>query len=454
MKKIEQKIIQFVEQNELINHGDKILIALSGGPDSVLALHFFSKFRKKFKVGLLAVHFNHQLRGKEADKDEAFCEKFCEQINIPFYSSKLDVKGFAKKNKLSIEEAARKLRYQNLEEIAIDFNCNEIITAHNKSDNTETVLLNLSSGTGISGLSGIPIKRGKIIRPLLCLSKPEITEYLKSNGISYRVDSSNLSNDFKRNYLRNEIIPELAANVNPKIDDAVFRTSKTLEKFVPGIEKKISRLIKKYLLIGTNRVVIKQKLFGTEPDNIIGEILKKILLTKFNYEFKYSDLLSIKGLTNKQKGKGVHLSSDLYVIKETDSVEIIEKKVTSKTINYKLTPGKTVEINGKKVGITKVPRSKVNFTHPGETEFIDADKLDDIFILRKWKSGDKFFPLGMNSSKKLSDFLTDLKIPSSGRKDILVLTNRNKIVWVIGLRIDDRVKLTNETKEIYKLWIK
>lgn len=454
MKKIEQKIIQFVEQNELVNHGDKILVALSGGPDSVLALHFFFKFRKKFKVDLFAVHFNHRLRGKEADKDEAFCEKFCEQINIPFYSSKLDVKSFAKKNKLSIEEAARKLRYQNLDEIARDFNCNKIITAHNKSDNTETVLLNLSSGTGINGLSGIPVKRGKIIRPLLCLSKPEITGYLKSNRIPYRIDSSNLSNDFKRNYLRNEIIPELAANVNPKIDDAVFRTSKTLERFIPGIEEKINRLTKRYLLIDKNRVVIKQKLFEAEPDHLIGEILKKILLAKFNYEFKYSDLFSIKGLTSKQKGKSVHLSSNLYAIKEADSVEIVERKTVSKTINYKLSPGKEVEINGKRIGIAKVRRNQVNFSHPAKNEFIDADKLDDIFILRKWKSGDRFFPLGMNSSKKLSDFLTDLKIPSSEKKDIMVLTNRNKIVWVPGLRIDDRVKLTNETKAIYKLWIK
>ncbi len=453
MKNCEQKIIQFVERYKLIKSGDNILIAFSGGPDSVFALHFFNKFRNKYKIQLMAVHFNHQLRGKEADKDELFCENFCEVNSIPYYSSKLDVKGFAKKNKISIEEAARKLRYKNLEEIAIDFNCTKIITAHNKSDNTETVLLNLSSGTGFSGISGIPVKRGKIIRPILCLTKSEILDYLKLNKIHFRIDSSNLSNDYKRNFIRNEIIPKLIGKINPQIDDAIFRTSKTLESFLPEFEKRINRFIKKYVTYFNNSAIINQKLFENETDGIIGEVLKNILQIKFNYEFKYRDFITIKELSQKHKGKRIHISSDIIAVKEIDTVNIIQNYLPVRNFNYRISPNKSIELNGKSFGIESAKKENVIYKHSGNIEFIDAENLSDIFILRRWKNGDKFVPLGMKSYKKVSDFLTDLKIPSTIKKEQLVLTNRNKIVWVVGLRIDDSVKIKKETKKVYKLWI-
>lgn len=453
MKNCEQKIIQFVERYKLIKSGDNILIAFSGGPDSVFALHFFNKFRNKYKIQLMAVHFNHQIRDKEADKDELFCENFCEVNSIPYYSSKLDVKGFAKKNKISIEEAARKLRYKNLEEIAGDFNCTKIITAHNKSDNTETVLLNLSSGTGFSGISGIPVKRGKIIRPILCLTKSEILDYLKLNKIHFRIDSSNLSNDYKRNFIRNEIIPKLIGKINPQIDDAVFRTSKTLESFLPEFEKRINRFIKKYVTYFNNSAIINQKLFENETDGIIGEVLKNILQIKFNYEFKYRDFITIKELSQKHKGKRIHISSDIIAVKEIDTVNIIKNYLPVRNFNYRISPNKSIELNGKSFGIESAKKENVIYKHSGNIEFIDAENLSDIFILRRWKNGDKFVPLGMKSYKKVSDFLTDLKIPSTIKKEQLVLTNRNKIVWVVGLRIDDSVKIKKETKKVYKLWI-
>lgn len=453
MKKNEQKIIQFVERNKLIQSGDNILVAFSGGPDSVLALHFLNKFRNKYKIQLVAVHFNHQLRGKEADKDELFCEKFCEVNSIPYYSSKLDVKGFAKKNKISIEEAARKLRYKNLEEIAADFNCTKIITAHNKSDNTETVLLNLSSGTGFSGISGIPVKRGKIIRPLLCLTKSEILSYLKSNKINFRIDSSNLSNDYKRNFIRNEIIPKLIEKINPQVDEAVFRTSKTLESFLPEYERRINRFIKKYVTYINDSAIIKLKLFENESDGIVGEVLKNILQIKFNYEFKYRDFITIKELSQKHKGKRIQISSEIIVVKEIDTVNIIQNYLPVRNFSYKVTPNKSIKLNGKSFGIERSKKENVIYKHQGKIEFIDAENLSDIFILRRWKNGDKFVPLGMKSNKKVSDFLTDLKIPSAIKKEQLVLTNRNKIVWVVGLRIDDAVKIKKETKKVYKLWI-
>ncbi|MBI1938407.1 MAG: tRNA lysidine(34) synthetase TilS [Ignavibacteriales bacterium] len=453
MKRTEQKIINFIEQNRLIDTGDKILVALSGGPDSVFVLHFFFKYRRKFGISLFAVHFNHQLRGKESDADELFCEKVCEVLSIPFYSCSLDVKNFAKANKLSIEEAARNLRYKNLDELARDFDCTKIVTAHNQNDNTETVLLNILSGTGISGFSGIPVKRGNIIRPLLSVTKEEILEYLKKNRIPFRIDSSNLSDDFKRNYLRNQIIPKLKEGINPALDSAVFRSSKSIESFLAHVRKKVTSLEKKFVVEQQNKVLISLKLFDEPDENIIGEVLKKILRINFNHEFSYNDFVKIISLNEKQKGKSEELSKNIVAHKEVDTIIIGKKENSGKNSSKKIEAGKTVVVSGKKINVEKIKLSEVNLEHPSNIEYVDASELTDIFTLRKWENGDKFIPLGMKGTKKVSDFLTDQKIQSAEKKNQLVLLNRNKIVWVVGLRIDERFKITKGTKEVYKLWI-
>jgi tRNA(Ile)-lysidine synthase len=453
IKTIEQKVISFIESRKLVARGDKIIIALSGGPDSVFALHFFYKYSKKYIVDLTAVHFNHNLRGKESDGDEKFCERLCEKLNIPFYSIQLDVKTFAKQNKLSIEEAARILRYKNLEEIRIDFDCDKIVTAHNINDNTETVLLNFFTGTGHSGFSGIPIKRGSIIRPFLCLAKNEITDYLDIQKIKYRVDASNLKNDYKRNFLRNKIIPLLKEKINPALDEAIFKSSKNLELALGVIEDFTSALYKKFVSEKENVIAINTSLFESNEEFEIGEVIKKILREKFNHDFEYDDLIKMKSLYKNQKGKSIQLSANLKAVREKDRIVFLNQK-ESENVEYKIKAGEVIKAAGFSIGIKQVGKEKIKFGGAGKSEFIAADKLDDIFILRRWKPGDSFTPLGMKSSKKVSDFLTDTKIDNISRKKYFVLENRNNIVWVVGLRIDDKVKINSSTKKIYKLWIK
>lgn len=453
MKQAEQKILKFIAREKLIEPEDKVLIAFSGGPDSVFALHFFSKYRKKYKIELMAVHFNHNLRGKESDQDEMFCESFCEQLNIPLCMVQLDVKSFAKKNKFSIEEAARKMRYKNLEEIASDFGCSKIITAHNQSDNTETVLLNFFTGTGYSGFAGIPVKRENIIRPLLCLPKQEILEYLEANKISFRVDSSNLENDYKRNFLRNKIIPQLKEKLNPSLDDAVFRSSKNLEHFSAMIEKTFQENITKYIRKESESVRIKTEFFESNDREITGEILKRVLRNYFNHDFDFNDYEKIKSLVENQKGKSVQLSSKLTAVREKDTIVLLNDKNSDFSV-YTIKIGETKNIGENKFGIEQVERKDVKIGNNKKLEFISTDKLDDIFILRKWKSGDWFVPLGMKHKKKISDFLTDSGIETIKRKNCLVLENRNQIVWLVGLRIDDRFKINSKTKKVVKLWMK
>ena len=199
MKKTEQKVLRFIDEKNLLEKDDRILVALSGGPDSVFLLHFLNKYSKKFKISLSALHINHGLRGKAALADEHFCKKLTKKSGIRFYSVKRDVKALARKLKISTEEAGRLIRYEEFEKFSAKEGFSKIATAHIADDNAETVLLNLIKGTGLNGISGIPFSRGKIIRPLLVLTKEEITQYLKFYKIDYRTDLTNLKSEYERN---------------------------------------------------------------------------------------------------------------------------------------------------------------------------------------------------------------------------------------------------------------
>lgn len=451
--KIEQKVIGFIKHRQLINEGDKLLVAFSGGPDSVFLLYFLNKYKKKYKIEITTVHFNHNLRGKESDSDELFCEEFCEKLNIPFYSAQLDVKGYAKQNKISIEEAARKLRYKNLKEICLDFDCDKITTAHNLNDNTETVLLNFLSGGGYTSLSGIPVKRENIIRPILSVKKEEIVEYLNSNKIPFRIDSSNLKNDFKRNFLRNRIIPQLKGKINPSLDEAVFRSSKHLEDSISFIDQQITNAIPKFVEVKKGILRINLSLFESNSKWFCGEILKKVLRDSFNHDFDNDDFNKISSLMNLQKGKSVQLTSTLIATRESKLISI-EHEEEKKLEEFEIRVGQKIKFGNKFLSIKPVSKNQISYSNKGNIEFISADKLNDMFIFRKWKEGDKFIPLGMKNEKKISDFLTDCKIETIERKNRFILTNENNIVWVAGLRIDDRYKITSKTKKIYKIWMK
>ncbi len=453
MKKTEQKVIEFISQHKLLEHGDKLLIAFSGGPDSVFALHFLSKYARKYKIEISAIHFNHGLRGKEANRDELFSKQFCEKYNFTISVRKLDVKNYSKQNKVSIEEAARNLRYESLTSVAKGLKCNKIVTAHNQSDNTETVLLNILSGTGISGFSGIPVTRGNIIRPFLSLTKKEIVEYLDKNNIQYITDSSNLKSDYKRNYLRNKIVPLLKQKINPSLDEGVFRSSKILESALPLLEKHQRNKLRMFVEFDKNRILIKITFFQSGDEAIQGELLKNLIRKNFSVEFKYSDFSKLTKLSKLQKGRSVQLSSNLIAVRESDSILIHFKESDSENKSY-IKVGEIVKINNKSIAIEKSDREAIKFNSKGNIEFLDAGKLKGIFILRRWKNGDKFIPLGMSNYKKVSDFLTDLKLPSSDKKNQLVLINRNNIVWIVGLRIDNRYRIKSNTNQILKVWVK
>jgi tRNA(Ile)-lysidine synthase len=454
MRATEQKIIRFINENKLIESGDKILVALSGGPDSVFLLHFLNKYKKKYKIELSAAHINHLLRGKDSERDEIFCKTICDELNIPFYSTTKNVKAVALKNKQSVEIAGRKIRYDFFNKLVKQNNFSKIATAHNTDDNTETVFLNLIKGTGLKGIAGIPVKRGNIIRPVLCLCKFEILEYLEANQFEYRIDESNLSNEYERNFLRNEIIPLIKKNLNPALDSVVLNTSINLQKLVPELDKKSLYFEKEFKFKKNSSLAIPVSLINLNSSGLSSLTIKNKIENNFDVKIKSSDIRKIFALASKQTGKSEQLSNNLILLRERDKI-LVKKNAgnqNNKSVNVKI--GKSVKIGNKVLSIKIVPLEKVKMNKSKNIEYIDGEKIVGDFILRNWQEGDKFKPIGMNGTKKISDYLNDIKVSSFEKKCQLILENQKNIVWVIGKRIDDRFKISNHTKKVLELCLK
>lgn len=449
MKLIEQKVIRFIQSQSLIKNGDKILVALSGGPDSVFLLYFLKKFTKKFGIELAAFHLNHSLR-KSADKDQKFCEKLCNELSVDFYTSTIDVRAFAKQNKISIEESGRNVRYNLLTDCAAKNNFNKIATAHNADDNAETVLMNISKGTGVKGVAGIPVIRTNIIRPILCLRKSEIISYLNEKKIKYVIDESNLTDEFERNFIRLKIIPQIEKRLNPNFVKSVLSTSINLQSFNKYVEKNIEKIQKKYSKIINDELRISLFLFHKEDEFIQTEFIRKVLSEKFNLQPEQKDVEKIISLNQKQVGTSETLKKKIKAIRERTYISLFVAKSRSENF-IKIKVGERKKINSQVISISKVDSSDVKLTFDKNIEYVDADLTGENFIIRKWKAGEKFYPIGMKGTKKISDYLNDIKTEAKEKKNQYVLTSKNRIVWVIGKRLDERFKITSETKNFYKL---
>jgi tRNA(Ile)-lysidine synthase len=453
-KTIEQKALKFIDENHLIEKGDKVLVALSGGADSVFLLYFLIKFKKRFGIEVSAFHLNHKLRGKSADVDEKFCIQFCSKHKIEFVHIANDVKTLSKKLKLSVEEAAREIRYSELKNASQKLKCNKIATAHNASDNVETILLNFIKGAGLKGLSGIPVKRENIIRPILCLSSEEIREYLRQNNIPFRIDKTNLDSDYERNFLRNEIIPKLKERLNPRLEEKISNTAKIIYEVNSFVKSQIKKLESKSAKFFGDEIRVDTKAFSKIDKSLSGIFLKSVIENKFDVELSSENIHSVIELLDLQTGRTINLKEKVFATRERNKI-IIQRKALQRQEKkvYKIDAGQEIIIGENVISINKINRKMVKFTSDNSVEFVSGDGLRKIFEIRKWKAGDKFQPIGMKGTKKISDFLSDEKILSSIKKEQLVLTNNGKIIWMIGYRIDERLKVNKEAKKILKLTI-
>ena len=451
MDRTEQKFLRFVDERELINAGEKILVGFSGGPDSVFLLHLLNKFRIRLKIHLSAVHINHSLRGKDAVEDEQFCRNYCSDTNVEFTSVKKNVRSFALKQGISLEEAGRILRYKEYNRILKQNKLDKIATAHNSNDNTETVLLNLIKGTGLDGISGIPVIRENIIRPVLCFSKEEILAYLNKNNLLYRTDKSNEESGFERNFLRNRVIPLLKEKINPSIDSAVLISSENFRNIRDYVLTKETESFRKTKKDPKGNLLIRLEDIEKAESSLRGLLLKTMVERELKIQMFSADIKKILSLADAQTGRKIELSGGIVVFKERDHLKVINGSIRQDNYMTTIRIGEERDTPDGKIAIKKCDRDSIIYSNNKNKEYISADTVSPEFTIRRWKEGDSFHPLGMKGSKKVSDFLNEQKVESFGKKNHLILLNRNKIVWIIGLRIDDRFKITSSTHKILEL---
>jgi tRNA(Ile)-lysidine synthase len=436
------RLQSFIKQHALFLEEEHVLLAVSGGRDSVAMAHLFKAAGYLFGIA----HCNFNLRGEESELDERFTEGLAQELAVPFYTCRFDTNKYASENHISIQMAARDLRYNWLEKIRNEFNYQYIAVAHHQNDVIETMLLNLTRGTGISGLHGILPKKGKLIRPLLYLTQVEIDELVQKKAYQYREDSSNLSVKYSRNKLRLEVIPVLK-ELNPALEQT--------------FEANRRRFAELEILLNLQVQEIKNRLFKKlaedEFEIKISELkklnpLNTLLYGLFHpYGFTETVLHDLSHSWDGNPGKvfysaGHQLLIDrgciiLSLIKESGYEEILIKS------------GKAIyNWNKQKYGSKTVPISRFELNTNENIAQLDLDLLSFPLKLRSWKNGDYFQPLGLKQKKKLSDLFIDRKISLNHKKDIGILENNNgDILWVAGLRIDERYKISPNTKKVFIL---
>jgi len=444
---------EFIQKNKLIAPKDKIIVAVSGGVDSIVLLDVLNELKTQLKLELVAAHFNHKLRGDESDEDEKFVREFTSKLGIECYVRSEDTKEYCKSRKISIQEGARELRYNFFETLRLLKGFDKIATAHNANDNAETVLLNLFRGSWINGLAGIQIKRGNIIRPLLFATREEIEEYASEKGLPYRIDSSNLKTTYRRNYIRLKLLPLISENINPGIIETLNRTSQIFSELAEFIRHEVSKIIK-FVSIeeGPGKILIDIQRLRSYLFFIQESVIISTIETFFNERVDFSRVLSVLNLIDSTPGSSVMLSKDLFVYRDRQHLVFLRKPEFEETEVFAyIHPGEKYETDSFVLSSEFVERENVQFNNDSRVEYIDAELIADELILRNWHPGDWFIPLGMKGRKKISDFLIDLKVPVYDKKKVLVLESEGKIVWVCGLRLDDRFKVTDSTNKILKI---
>lgn len=455
------KLIRFIEDNKLIEKGDGIVVALSGGPDSVCLLHLLNSIKNIFEIKLVAAHINHMIRGEDADNDEAYCKSICEELNIDFFSKREAVEKYAKENSISSEMAGREIRYKFFNEILEKRKFSKIATAHNANDQAETILMRIMRGTALDGLCGIPVKRdGIYIRPILFMKREEIEEYCKKNELIPRIDKTNKERIYSRNKVRLDILPYMKENFNPDIIETINRMAGLLRsdnEFIQEYSKEIFNLCCK---VNNEDIIIKQTLFEYNK-SVVTRVIRKVLMkvSNNNSDFEMKHIFDVIELHKMGTNKKIDLPNNIIaqnvygeihikikkdVIENGSEVIILEKDevLNSGEINFDGYIVKFELIDNKKI---------INFTDNKFIKYFNYDKINGNIIIRHRQNGDKIIPLGMTGKKKIKDIFIDMKIPADERSLIPIVELGNDIAWIVGLKVSERYKITKDSNKILKI---
>ena len=430
-----QSFCQHITWNKLFLPTDKVILAVSGGLDSVVMTQLFHEAGFNFAIA----HCNFHLRGKESYEDQIFIKNLAQTFNVPFFAKSFNTSGFAETEKISMQMAARDLRYAWFNELLTKEKYQYLATAHHQNDIVESILFNLIKGTDIHGFHGVKVKTDDIIRPLLFSNREEIKNYAEEKKLAWREDSSNESTKYQRNFIRHKIIPQLK-NINPNFEETFLQTTEKIKAVESIFREKKEELKDKFFKKEKDHIAIDIKAFSDETEGLvfIYEILRP-------YDFNYADVKNLFRSSN----TGKMIESETHIaVRDREKFIITPKKNHTEEILY---ISKEENIHRSDNLLLKISSlDNKNFKIPSSPDIacIDRDKIKFPLQIRAWREGDYFMPFGMNSKKKLSDFLIDHKIPLNLKENIKVLVSEDTIVWVIGMRIDNRFRVSEHTTKI------
>ena len=459
---VNEQVLEYIKRHEMIPQGSRVTVGLSGGADSVCLLFLLSGYMKSLDITLGAIHVEHGIRGEEALSDMEFCKALCERLGIPLKSVHVDVPALAGERGLTLEEAGRIARYEIFEHDDAD----RIAVAHHGMDQAETVLFNLFRGSAVAGLGGMKPVRGRIIRPLLCLSRTQIENYLKERDLAYCTDSTNFDNDISRNRIRNEIIP-LAETINPGTVRHINESAEYIREVEEYIQREAGKKAERYVISAEDRILLRLEGFEDEEkiikDYIIRECINRCAGRLKDITSRH--VASVRELTGNISGKKICLPYGITAVRNFDRLEFIRvsgdgqpapdsgeiEQDHSREILEVPREGRVTLPDGSEYVFSfdnEVSREQLREDHR-YTKWFDYDKIVGKPCMRKRRSGDRISI--KNGSKKIRALFIEEKIPAGERGSIYMLCDGSDIIWVPGLRTGERYKVTEETKIIWKV---
>jgi len=437
----EYHIRRFIISHHLLKENDHVLVALSGGMDSMVLLHLLHRLN----YDISAAHCNFMLRGKESDDDEAFCEEVCAGLNIPIYTRKFDTAAFAASKKISVQMAARDLRYDWFAQLQEAHGYTAVVTGHHTGDLAETILLNLISGRGMEGSGGIPLRRGTVVRPLLYQSRKELEQYATKRGIGWRTDSSNLTTDYQRNLLRLQVLP-LLETINPSVEKTLLQFSERWQALQHLADAEMEDL----LAPGPEEI---NGVSCLHTQLIAGHPSAMLLFQKALAPYGFNSAV-IRHLTVSGKQPGLRVYSPTHRItcgRDCLYIEAVNTQPEEEPILIGEADS-AVHFSGRSYLISRKSGSfdSLEFGHhENSTLVLDAGLLRYPLEIRHWKPGDFFHPLGMEHRQKISDYLINRKIPLHEKEKVSVLVSGQTIVGIPGERPDHHYRVTENTRELF-----
>ncbi len=430
MQSLQKQFHDFIQTYQLVKKGEKVLLAVSGGLDSMVMANLFLSEKIPFAIA----HCNYGLRGEESDEDEAFVLDWADKNDINCYVKAFEISG------KSTQVEARKVRYEWFRELISENGYDKIATAHHLNDSLETLLINLSRGTGIKGIAGISVKNVEVIRPLMFTEKQKLYDYAMDHELDWREDSSNAKTDYDRNLLRHDVIPELL-KLNPSLLRTFGLTMERLTHASDIISHRVEEIKSKYLIKKENGFQLDLSWVDTFSD----ELILSEILAPFGVNYA-----TAKEIFEAQGKAGRSFPSEGWLLTMDRNTIFIDADVTAESVDVVAESTGEYQVGFGKLIIEKISNNDVVFEGSNNSYF-DARMLKFPLRIRTWRAGDRFQPLGMQGEKKISDFLIDEKIPLALKDKVLVVESGERIAWVVGMRISEAFKVLSEEKEVIKM---